>query len=467
MEDRGPEATAFLVRAAGSLASFLAGYGYRRVDVPVLEETELFLRKSGGELASRMYTFTDPGGHRASLRPEFTSSVVRAYLQELDEGPLPLRWQYQGPVFRYESDEIATYRQFTQAGAELIGASGPWADAEVLALACNGLTVLGVKGHSLVIGHLGFIAALLESLGLSDRARMFLLANVAALRQEGAGDAEVRQRALSLGLLAAEEQGDAPMPDVVREETLALLERSGPGESAAALGVRSTEEIRERYLRKRRLSEDPGRFGAALDLVTRVAQVSGGPEEAVRQVRALVGANQGQQELDALDATLDALTSYGLGVPVTVDFGLARGIAYYTGVVFEVRHPSVSGGPSLGGGGRYDGLVKALGGREETPAMGFAWAVEQAVQALTAAGVQSLLNGERDLLLVRAQEPAAHRAAVKEAERLQAQGNMVELDVSQRPMEACLRYAVGRGIRRVLSVGTNGEVVEDHVPEWV
>ena len=93
MEDRGPESTGVLAWAGDVLRSFLVRYGYRRVDTPLLEDTDLLLRKSGGELASKMYTFTDPGGHRVSLRPEFTSSIVRAYLQGMNGGkPLPVRW---------------------------------------------------------------------------------------------------------------------------------------------------------------------------------------------------------------------------------------------------------------------------------------------------------------------------------------------------------------------------------------
>ena len=67
----------------------MLGYGYHQVDTPSLEETDLLLRKAGGELASKMYTFIDPGGHRVSLRPEFTSSIARAYLGSVDLETLP------------------------------------------------------------------------------------------------------------------------------------------------------------------------------------------------------------------------------------------------------------------------------------------------------------------------------------------------------------------------------------------
>ena len=465
MEDSDPEVARAMTRVGQGLADLLAGYGYLSVDVPVLEATELFLRKSGGELASRMYTFVDPGGHRVSIRPEFTSSVVRAYLEGLNRGPLPLRWQYQGPVLRYERGVAGSHRQHTQVGAELIGAFGPWADAEVLALACKGLSGLGIGGHSLMVGHLGFIGALLESLGLSDRARLFLLASVSSIKEEGPVREQVYQRASSLGLLPANGQEAEPPSALAGEEAMALLERLSDGD-APAVGVRSLDEIRERYVRKQRQSDDPARFRDALDTVARVVRVEGRPEDAVRQVRGLIANGAGQRELESLEGTFEALSGYGLQIPVTLDFGLARGIAYYSGTIFEIQHPAIGGSPSLGGGGRYDGLVQALGGVEETPAMGFAWTLDRVVQALAADSASiATENGTPEVVLVRAQEPAAFGAAVKEAERLRAKGNVVESEVSQRSLDECLRYARERGARRVVSVSAGGEVQESDVPE--
>ena len=465
MEDSDPEVARAMTRIWQALTDLLAGYGYLSVDVPVLEATELFLRKSGGELASRMYTFVDPGGHRVSIRPEFTSSVVRAYLEGLNTGPLPLRWQYQGPVLRYERDVGGSRRQHTQVGAELIGASGPWADAEVLALACKGLSSLGIGGHSLVVGHLGFIGSLLESLGLSDRARLFLLASISSLKEEGSAREHVYRRASSLGLLPIDGQEAEPPSALAREEAMALLERLGES-GAPAVGVRSPYEIRERYMRKRRQSDDPARFSDALDTVGRVVRVVGRPEDAVRQVRGLIPAGSGQQELDLLEEALEALSGYDLHASVALDFGLARGIAYYTGTVFEVQHPAIDDGLSLGGGGRYDGLVQALGGAVETPAMGFAWTLDRVVRALAADSASTATESRTpEVVLVRALEPAAFGAAVKEAERLRAKGNVVESEVSQRTLDECLRYARERGARRIVSVSAGGEVQESDVPE--
>ena len=84
------------------LVKLLAGYGYQRLETPMLEPTELFLRKSGGELASQLYSFTDAGSNAVSLRPEFTSPIMRHYLERADEVEIPARWHYCGPVFRFD-----------------------------------------------------------------------------------------------------------------------------------------------------------------------------------------------------------------------------------------------------------------------------------------------------------------------------------------------------------------------------
>ena len=86
------------------LRDYFLLHGYQSLTPPILEYTELFLRKSGGQLASRMYTLTDPGGNLVSMRPEFTCSIMR-HLVEEDDWVVPKRLQYCGPVFRYEEEQ--------------------------------------------------------------------------------------------------------------------------------------------------------------------------------------------------------------------------------------------------------------------------------------------------------------------------------------------------------------------------
>ena len=85
------------------LCQLLSGYGYRYLETPILESTELFMRKSGGELAAQLYSFTDAGSNSVSLRPEITSPIMRHYLENSVNIELPARWQYCGPVFRFDT----------------------------------------------------------------------------------------------------------------------------------------------------------------------------------------------------------------------------------------------------------------------------------------------------------------------------------------------------------------------------
>jgi len=463
MLDQGPEAVQVSTWVGDALCAFLSGYGYRRIDTPVLEETELLLRKSGGDLASKMYTFTDPGGRRISLRPEFTSSVVRAHLQGMGDNALPVRWSYVGPVFRYETEETES-RQFTQAGAELIGASGPWADAEVLATASQGVSQLGISGCRLVIGHLGFIGSLLESVGISDRARLFLLNNVTALSRGPEGVREVREKAAMLGLTSdngAKLQTDG---NASSEEALVLLDQYLGSTASPMIGVRTPQEIRERFLRKQRTAAgDAGRFNAALELLSEVAQVKGGPDDARDTIRQLKVPPEAMAELDSLFYTLDTLSSYDLDSGVSLDFGLARGIAYYTGLIFDLHDPTATGG-SLGGGGRYDGLVQALGGSGSTPAIGFAWSLERIVDVLTTDITSPApWDVQATTVLVRPDEALAMPETLKEAARLRAQGRIAHLEVGNGSLEACLLRAREQGISQVATVNAEGKVTTDNV----
>ena len=190
-----------LNRAYTVLSDIFSSYGYDAIDTPFLEPTEMFLRKGGGEMASQIYSFVDPGGNPVSLRPEFTSSILRWCLEEDRLDMLPIRVQYGGPVFRYrrQGDE---YRQFHQAGVELIGSADPRADAEALMLACQGLSALGVEDLKLVLGDLGVYNRLALQMSLSERARVFLLDNVSRLRGGADGLRAVGDRAAKFRLIS-------------------------------------------------------------------------------------------------------------------------------------------------------------------------------------------------------------------------------------------------------------------------
>ena len=164
-------------------------HGYKPIATPILENTELYLRKSGEDIAARLYEF-DFRSRRIALRPEVTASVLRAYVEHWQDEPLPLRIQYSGPVFRYEKPQQNRYRQFTLSGAELLGASGPRADAEIIHLACSGLEHAGIRNYKLVIGHSAVLGGLSRGFGFAQAAGQLPAAQYgepAQARQRGCG----------------------------------------------------------------------------------------------------------------------------------------------------------------------------------------------------------------------------------------------------------------------------------------
>ncbi|MBI2856558.1 MAG: histidine--tRNA ligase family protein [Chloroflexi bacterium] len=384
MRDQGPEELRRRTAVEGSLQRFLASQGYQIIDTPLLEPTELFLRKSGGELASRMYTFTDPGGNRVSLRPEFTSSAIRYYLEMEAEEKLPLRLQYCGPVFRYGGGKDSM--QFHQLGAELIGDGTPQADGEVLALAWEGISALGVPSSQCVVGHIGVLHRILDGLGLSHRAQGFLVASLPRLRQGPQEIQRLREQAEALGLIQPSDSvihAHLPVEEMEEGKALELLQDLFQDSLAGPMGSRSAEEILMRFVHKLQRADDPRRIDMGMSLLSRLASIRGEESQVLPQMRSLVQEHGLEPAvIQPLEQVLASFRQRCPSVNLTVDPGLVRGIAYYTGMVFEITTSAVEGGDILCGGGRYDGLIRALGGSNDVPALGFAFTMETLLESL-------------------------------------------------------------------------------------
>ena len=133
-------------------------YGFKRVEVPVLEPTAVFARTMGETtdvVSKEMYSFDDKSGDNVTLRPEFTAGIARAYLSEGWQQFAPLKVATHGPAFRYERPQKGRFRQFHQLDAEIIGAAEPQADVEVIAFAAQLLAELGIEGVVLKLNTLG------------------------------------------------------------------------------------------------------------------------------------------------------------------------------------------------------------------------------------------------------------------------------------------------------------------------
>ncbi|MCC7106599.1 MAG: histidine--tRNA ligase family protein, partial [Chloroflexi bacterium] len=451
-------------------------YGYQGIETPVLENLDLFLRKSGEEIAARMYSFTH-WNRKLCLRPEYTASVMRAYVNHLQDRPLPLRLFYGGPTFRYEKPQRGRYRQFTEVGVECIGGAGPAADAEILRLASRGLETLGIRGYRLVVGHLGVVLQFLRQLGIDEHGQSLILGSMEQLARRRVDKEQIVGRIISLlgGARAAERDGRTD--DVVDEalgDELALEDGESPRltslfrqygpEGAARItadlleranltieaGTRTPEEIVRRLLSKASRPDPTGQVKAAASFIGRLSELSGPPSSAIDGLETLMR----DEKLDPfplreIEAGLELFTAHGGAVgDLVVDLSLGRGLRYYTGLVFEMYHDGPGGPLQLCGGGRYDDLVRGLGGREACPAIGFSYGLERLDMVLGGGNV--LERGAGAEVLLAPIEPADLAMAMELAERLRDGNVRVELDIRLRGARANLRHADRQNIPLVV-----------------
>ena len=427
MQDAGPGELAARDKAISTLRGIFGLRGYDRAETPVLEQTELYLRKSGGGLSSRLYDFSEPGGYEVSLRPEFTSAILRlAADRGVDNGTL--RLMYDGPVFRYanqDDEDGSKTRQFTQLGAELIGPRPPSADGEIIAMAMEGLLGLGISGARVIVGHVGVVVAALSEFNLSERARLFLVSNIGEFKL---GQVEsVTDKAATLGFITDIVVDDAQVA-ADRDRLAVTIERvmaEGIGVSLGQnTGSRSPEEIVARLVRKMSEADNPEDFKRALGMLSRLSQVRGQVDDALETAgKILASAGISSEPVSDFRELLAAAEAEGVsGDRITVDFGIVRGLAYYTGMLFDI-YAGDSNGDTLGGGGRYDGLTRVLGYDRDVPALGFAYNLDAIVESRSRE-----LDPSPDLTVVSPVETGSVDSAIQQARQLRASGKRAAID---------------------------------------
>lgn len=158
-----------------NMAVTFTRFGYGEIQTPTFENLELFTAKSGESIVNELYTFTDKGGRELALRPELTAPVIRCYIERLQMKPKPLKLFYFGNCYRYDRPQKGRYREFQQAGCEVIGADSCEATAELLALAFTLLQNTGLKNIQLNIGNLTIISAIFKKMHLVKDDQKILL----------------------------------------------------------------------------------------------------------------------------------------------------------------------------------------------------------------------------------------------------------------------------------------------------
>ncbi len=389
--DRLPAVQAPLATLQARLLERFAAAGYEPVQTPVLEFTELHERKSGAGIVARLFELADAHQARLCLRPELTAGLVRAYVEAPEPPPLPWRVSLAGPVFRFEPDpQPEVLREFTQVGVELLGAPGPVADAEVIALAVAALASVGLPDVTVRIGHVGLILELLDRSGLPPSARAALVETLSLAAAEGRGVAALESALEQFaGWLEAAESEPVEALSPSRHTDSRQVDRLFKQLVPDVTGRRSGHEILGRLRRKWDLAHTlNGVLGSVRDLVHRLADLRG-PAGVVLEQIADAFDTSAPESVAGLRELVRRLDQSGVPADrIELDLGFGRGIGFYSQMIFELTVTTPTGPVSVGGGGRYDGLARVLGGdpARDDRGVGFAIGLERLAQALAARG---------------------------------------------------------------------------------
>ena len=354
--------------------------GYVEYESPILEDTGLYLKKSGGELSAQLFRFEDQGGRDVTLRPEVTASLARLVAEHQREFPKPLKWFEIGQCFRYEKPQKGRGREFHQFNVDIIGEAGPAADAELISLAVETMLAFGFLAGDFVVR-------------VSDRHAWIEFAARHGVAEEAIPD-----------FLNIVDKIEREKPEVLAERLAAYS--------------MTTEQV--------------------LEFIADPANAS-----------------------PAYLAIREDLTSRGFGEFVELDLSIVRGLAYYTGVVFEV-FDSKKSMRAVAGGGRYDTLVATISdGSVDLPATGFAmgdYVIRNLIEETTHAAMQMEVWLQRnaancDVFVVVADD-SMRAASLKLVTDLRRAGISADLPLAPAKVSKQFQSAEKSGARFALVVGS-------------
>lgn len=455
-------------RLESALTGSFERYGYAPIALPLVEHSELYLRRSGESIISQMYEFQHRG-RRLCLRPEMTASTMRAYIAHLQGAPLPVRLYYTGPVFRHNNPSGSAHRQFTQVGLELIGADGVLADGEIIRAAGAALDAAGLNSYSLLLGHVGILSAFLNKLDIDGQLRSFLLLNMETLRQQGEGYVAERLSELYPAFRHLPAPGGS---EAGSEQNLFNALRGVPAGEARELVVelleslnlkldenRDRDEVTERLLTKLRRGDQTAALNTALEFMAQLSQLKGRPAAVLAECEKLLKHyNINNSVTDYISNILSFLDASGFHADrISLDLGISLGFQYYTGMIFEIYHTTAGESVQLCGGGRYDDLISLLGGSQPQPATGFSFSLEPIYSVLRAEkGLNTATASDRyaPQILVTGVDQTSLPEAVRTAETVRGDGWRTELDLRSRMPADSLLYASRRRIPLVIIINS-------------
>ena len=454
MHDLLPEEYLHQSWITNHLHTFLSLAGYAPVDPPLLEQNDLFLASFGQELWQNLYTFRIHH-HDLCLRPEYTASICRLYLDHYQQHPLPLRFQYDGPVFRYEAPGRSRYRQHTQLGVELFGGHTASADAEILQLACEALHDLSIRQYRLELGHIGVVSGFINRLHLDDHAARLLLSLMEQISrsEEGERIAQARLETLYPANASIGNNAKAGSGSTEAIELRAQFIASLPVGMGVSFDDTARQEVIERFLWKMERNEQRQQILRALEFLRALHAVSGPPPAVFDALRDLLG----RYELDPTPlAELEQLVTIveQSGVPrdsIILNLSLGRGVSYYTGLVFEVHAADEDGfDAQICGGGRYDRLMRAIGSSRDVKACGFTFGIERLLSLLPKSDLPVPAVTQALVIPVGPQDMPY---ALRVAHAVRTLGMQTEIDITGHGVSTGLKLATRKLIRFALIVG--------------
>ncbi len=292
-------------------------YGYEEIETPTLESFDLISAKAGDEIRHRMFILNDLSGRKLALRPEITPSIARIVANKLRTEAKPLKLGYIANCFRYDNPQMGRYREFWQAGFELFGSNQPIADAEIISINSDLMKRSGFSDFFIKIGHVGVIRGILSDEGVDETDQNMIM---------GLIDQQKTTKALTI-------------------------------------------------IKKLKVSKN------CLNTIKSLFKLKGTNWKQIflESKRNLQQNNKALTALENLEEIIILARMGGVETDFFLDLGFTRGLEYYTGMIFEVFIPNLD--ISLGGGGRYDKLVKLFGG-ESMHAVGCAPGIDRMVLGL-------------------------------------------------------------------------------------
>jgi len=369
-------------------------YAFQEYDGPPLEPLELYTQKSGDEIVGQLFEFVDKGGRAVAMRPEMTPTFARMVGARAQTLRKPVRWFSMPQLFRYERTQKGRLREHFQLNVDLVGEADVLADAELLSVAVEIMAAFGLTASDV-------------------RAR-------------------VSDRRLLNGLLAHLAIEEPTWPSVYA--VLDKLERQPQEVSAEKLAAAGLPPA----------TVDVILGFATLDFATLRSRYGQAPDVAPHVER-----------FAQYVAHSDAL---GIGEWLRFDLTIVRGLAYYTGIVFEL-FDNVGEFRAICGGGRYDNLLKSLGGAD-LPALGFGMGDVVLGELLKARGLMILPAPAVALWVAQAPDSALYPTAMLQtAARLRADGHAAEFALREQRVEKQLEAARKAGCLATIVVDTSGDAV--------